>query len=369
MSPLHPNIDGVIYFYIFICVSLLVFNLGYIFRSKGRSRTQQHRCEVWTACLTETLNALARTVDIAPEHRALLGRKLRSIQELMAYHEALEPRLGEPLVQEYLDRCHDDFQALAAVYCRRPPMERAFFAYLIALYHPDRGREHDQLAELLLAFLDDSTVYCRENVLRALCALGNAGGVEHALSRFHDQGWYHHARLLSDGLMTFAGDREALARRLWTAAAGWNESLQVAVVQFVTNLPADFSDLCLPALRAADTLPETRFALIRYFQRHPNDLARPALLDLASGGEAAGGGPAIAVCAALAQYPGDDTKAVLEAALHSRNWYIRRNAASSLVTLGVTERDLQDVERGGDRYAREMLVYMTRLRYGEGVGV
>ena len=44
-------------------------------------------------------------------------------------------------------------------------------------------------------------------------------------------------------------------------------------------------------------------------------------------------------------------------AVHSRNWYVRYNAAESLQKLGMNYEKLLDIIRGGDRYAREMVMY------------
>lgn len=361
------EIDSVIYIYMFICVALMGFNVLYIFQSKHRRRQRIRRQRRWEGILARTLAGLAEGGAVPAAHRRLLERRLRRLEELMAYHEAISPRLGQPACQAYLDACHDSFQALAGWYIRRPAMERAFFARLMALYHPGEGRRYDRMIELLLHFLDDSTVYCRENVLQALYAMGSAGGVEQALQRISQQGIYHNPRLLSDGLAGFAGDREALARRLWRRCPEWPEALQVAVVQFAAACTGALSGPFLEALQGADTPGETRFALIRYFRRRPSPAARPVLLELAG---RQGDPLAIAACAALDSYPGPDTTQVLMAALHSRDWYVRRAAAASLTALGAGERELEQLAASGDQYAREMLAYMAEQnrKRGEAMG-
>lgn len=329
--------------------------MGYIFRTKGRDKQHIRRAKQWKGQIEQVLDT-----GVTPRHQGLLLRKLTSIRHLMSYQDAQNALADHPGMQSYLDSNHDVFQALAAVYRHRPAAERAFFAHLIVCYHPGRGREHDQLAELLLDFLDDSTVYCRQNVLLALCALGNGGAVEQALRRFQREGWYHNPRLLSDGLMTFFGNREALAHRLWSQALRQEELFQVAVVQFATQLSGNFARPFLDALKDGETYLETRFALIRYFQRHPVPEAKSVLLKLALHPD--GNGPAIAACAALAKYPGRDTVEVLEEALHSRSWNIRRNAAAALAELGVTMEDLPRLAQSGDKYATEILQYMQGRR-------
>ena len=52
-------------------------------------------------------------------------------------------------------------------------MEQAFFAYVIAAFHPAIGDRQSPLLECLLNYLENSTVYSRENILNALYALGS----------------------------------------------------------------------------------------------------------------------------------------------------------------------------------------------------
>ncbi len=352
-------IHTLIYGCLFLCIVLLLVTLVCIFCTGGRYRRHLKGVQQWKEQVESALSG-----GVTPYHQELLRRKLTSFRQLMSYQDALEALEEHPGLQGYLDSNHEVFQSLAATYRHRSPAQRACFAHVIACRHPGRGREHDQLAQLLLDFLDDSTVSCRQNVLLALCALGDSGAVEQALRRFQQEGWYHNPRLLSDGLMTFFGNRESLARRLWSRAQKQDDLFRVAVVQFAAQLSGDFMAPFLEALEQEDTPLETRFALIRYFQRHPAPEAKPVLLALALHPD--GNGPAIAACAALAKYPGGDTVAVLEEALHSRSWYIRRNAAAALVELGVTRDDLPKLAQSGDKYAAEILEYMQETRKAVG---
>ena len=357
-SRLRLEINAIIFVYMFICIALMIFNVLYIFWMKRRRRWQRRRALRWMREIEAARKSVTQGAPLPKKHRKRLERRLRQVDELMAYHEAISG-LGEQSCQGYLDACHDSFQILAAGYLRRPPMERAYFARLMAVYHPRGGRERDQLIRLLLAFLKDATVYCRENVLQALYAMGSVGGVEQAYQFIAREGLYHHPRLLSDGLITFRGDRALLARQLWRHCPGWPEELQVAVVQFAAACTdTAMSGAFLEALKGPDTHIETRFALVRYFQRRPSPDAKPILLSAARREE----DPlAVVACMALSRYPGTDTMETLKQALHSKNWYVRRNAAAALAALGAGEAELDELRRSGDRYAGEMLAYMTKL--------
>ena len=356
------SVNFIMYFYMFICVALLVFNILHILRGKRVARRQSRRADQWALEIEGQLRLLERELPLQEGHGRRLERRLTRVEQLMAYQEAVllcVSRRTSSLVQRYLDGQYHSFQALAVEYARRPAMERAFYAYLMSIYHPNRDRGNPRLVEVLMSYFDDSTVFCRENVLQALYAMGHAGAVEQAFTLMSERDWYHHVRLLSDGLMTFAGDKEALAWQLWRRRGNLSEPFQVATVQFATNVSDAFSRTFLDALQDASLPLETRFALLRYFQRRYYGPAQPLILALL---EDETSGLAIAAAAALSRYPGDDTHQALMKALHSRNWYVRRNAAASLVSMGVTEKDAQELLAGGDRYAAEMLEYVLAQR-------
>lgn len=355
------TVESVIYFYIFICVALLVFNLLYITRSQRTKRRRMSRVRWWERELAGLFAAGGDSGQSAGE----LFARLKRTEELMAFQEALGehlPAYPQEMRALFLQN-RQPLYALALAYEKKPPMDRAFFAYVIASFHPPIGTGHDMLVEILLGYMENSTVYCRENVLNALYALGSERGIEHAFELLNLRGWYHHPKLLSDGLAKYTGDKARLVQRLWQRRKQWPEFLVVATVQFASGLGEDtFSQPFLEAL-VQEALPmEARFALVRYFQRHVCDAAKPVLLDLMDMHTGTEQQLAIAAASALSAYPGEDTRRSLKAALSSRNWYIRRNAALSINKLGITQDDVAEIRSGGDRYALEMLEYAAGNR-------
>ena len=353
-------ISGVVYLYLAICVSLLIFNAAYIAGIQHRGRSRARRAQRWR-----------RRFENVGTHKGLKKRavyRLRHIEQLMAFENALEhldAAAQEEVARAVFIENRQAVREVALAYGKREPMERAFFAYVVATSHPPVGEARDPLIEILLGYLDGSTVYCRENVLRALYRLGNLQAIEHAFDQLNEQGWYHQPHLLSDGLLACTGNREELAKRLWNKRHSWEECLVVATVQFATGLSESSLAPSFAHSLSHETLPlEVRFALVRYLRRHPLPEARDELVRLL--GES---GPeeqelAIAAASALAAYPAPATKTALLDALRSRSWHVRRNAADALRLLGVTDDDVSSVQKTGDRYAIEMLSYALSLKGG-----
>lgn len=349
-------VRAVIYFYIFICVALLLFNLLYIFRSGSIKRRQKRRVHRWETYLDSFLEG--SPVWDSGE----LLRRLKDTEELMAFDTAMESRKDtQPEEAQFFRENRPLILELAGVYQKKDAMEQAFFAYVIASFYPSAGDMGDPLAEQLLSYLDGSTVYSRENVLNALYALGSAQPVEHAFVLMSQRGWYHDPRLLSDGLTRFQGDQDALANRLWKDRKQLGECFQVGLIRFADTLSGNrFAEDFLKALETEQLPAETRFALVRYFRRHPIPHAKPVLLRLLKGDAEGKRDLSIAAAASLASYPDSETRQTLKDALHSPNWYVRQNAARSLKTMGVTWEEVQ-TSSGGDRYAADMLEYIFEV--------
>ena len=360
MAAMRIDADTIIYAYLFICAALMVFNLFYIFRSKARKEKQHSRVDGWRREIAAQFAALEAGGAVAEEHKKRLARRLRDTNALVPYCGALEEaQAARPQTYaRYMESIHAQMLDLASEYSRRQSMERAYFADVIARFPPYTDGKHHPLMEILTAYMENSTVYCRENVLRALSSLGNAQAVETALQVLNDGGYFHHHKLLADRLTDFTGDREALAARLWRHKNAWSGEMMVAVVEFITNCSENYCETFLPLLRDEWEDLELRLCAMRYFRRHPYPPARPVLLDCLNGATGANVDLAIVSAAVLDRYPGKDTVAALKRALRHRNWYVRYNAASSLVRLGASKAELQDVFEGNDAFARDILQYM-----------
>lgn len=350
-------VRAVIYFYIFICVVLLLFNLLYIFRSGSVKRRQKQRVHRWESYLDSFLES--SPVWDSGE----LFHRLKDTEELMAFYTAMESRKDTQPEEKarFFQENRPLILELAGVYQKKEAMEQAFFAYVTASFYPSVGDKGDPLAEQLLSYLDGSTVYSRENVLNALYALGGAQSVEHAFVLMSQRGWYHDPRLLSDGLTRFQGDQSALVNRLWKNRRQLSECFQVGLIRFADTLSGNrFAEDFLKALETEQLPAETQFALVRYFRRHPIPYAKPVLLQLLKGDAEGKRDLSIAAAASLASYPDSETRQALKDALHSQNWYVRQNAARSLKTMGATWEEVQ-TSFGGDRYAADMLEYIFEV--------
>jgi len=358
------DIDKVIYSYLFVCFMLLIYNLIYISNSKRGKKNQDRNVRAWKKEVKRQLHKLTEGESVEESHKAKLKKQLANTNHLISYVRALD-NLREKGVklEKYLRENYVVIQGLAYQYAKKESMDKAFFAYFIFKNPPQNGKEYTPLMEILISFMNNSTVYCRENVLNALYSLGNCQGVENAFQIINENQWFHHRKLLSDGLMTFNGDKDELAERLWTYRKKWDDNLVVSVIQFITSNLNNFDERFLELLKGEEVSVEIKLAIMRYFRRYYYEPVEPILLAYLKDENKIDENMKIVAASVLERYPSEETIETLKAALHDSNWYLRYNAATSLVNLNVDIRNIRDVLGGKDRYAKEILTYMISQHY------
>lgn len=351
------NVVTLMYGYLFICFSLLVYNIFYIINLRFTKKHQLKHILFWQDKINEQFTYLENHHQIESIHYKLLINRLTKTKELLAFIDALEKLKDNNLFNKYIDNMHAIWQVLALKYAKKDNMNKAFFAHVIATYPPKSENEFSPIIQILLTYFDNSTIYCRENVLNALYALANAQAIENTLQIFNDNQWFHHQKLLADGLTKFKGNKEELMAKLWRHLDDWNENIIVSVVQFINQCDGPYQDVFLPILASEKTSLEIRLAIIRYYRRHVFLPAQELLYNFLSDPDT---NESLTIVAAFAldQYKTEQTIKLLKNALHHHNWYVRYNAAKSLFNLQVSLKSLRDILNGKDRFAKEMLEYI-----------
>lgn len=343
-------VSMIIFLYIFICTALLLFNLVYMLSTGLKKRMKDNRMKREKAELQYVVKDIQERADRKYQKR--LYRKLKNPEQLLVYVEALErnqDNISEEEITAYICTCRGTLFDIAEVYQKKAAMERVLFAYLISRLPIKAVKEFHRMGELLLPYLDHSTVYCRENVLQALYRLGGEDALVRAFQILQENKEYHDPKLIADGLAEYTGDKTALARRLWKYK--WDDTMRAAVIQFMNQLPEDLTELVLPEL--TDGQPEGCFAAIRYFGHHICEEAEPVLLRILQ----EEGNVAASAAQSLGSYPSRETKEALKTALRSPLWHVRRNAAEALVKMNLTEEEIKQLREDEDQYAGEMFVY------------
>lgn len=350
----------IIFAYLYVSLALLAFNVLYILWVRWRGAIQAHQKRRWCKWLKKDFEQIIPAESARSRRRqAYLRHRLSHLRQLMAFVAAAETfEAEEPeKMRAFFDKEDELFLLLARDYGRRESMEKAYYAWVLGRFHLMHLRQ-TSLMDQVFGYLVNTSIYCRENVLNTLYASGSVEVVEKAYQFLQNQSMFHSRKLLSDGLLTFRGDQQLLAQTLWQHRE-WNDELRCSIVQFITRMDPlpDFSASFLETIRNRAESLEVRLAIIRYFARFKSENALPLLLGYAR--EEAQVEMAIVAASALRNYPCPETIDTLTRAVCSTNWYVRANAASSLIALKA-EDAMQAVLNGTDRFARDMLLYQMQ---------
>ena len=364
MHVLSIKPEVILYVYMASCIAVLVFNILYIFIDKYKGRRLEHQRLEMVDEITGQIQQMENGSPAQEDYFSGLVRRLRKLEKLRAFEfsmEEIQRRMPNARTEKYLEHMRRVFLELVPVYEKRDEIEQAYFASLVEKFGIDKGHAgYDGLMDFMIRMIVNKGVYVRENALKALYMMGNKEAVLAAWEKMEDNEIYHSKKLLTDGLLKFTGDRGELARLLFGHRDRFSPRLILPVMQFIRFLGEDFREEFLEIAGKETEDKELRLEAVRYFRKYPYEPAREMLQRFLRYHEYLDWEYAAVAAQALSSYPGPDTVDCLKEGLKASNWYVRLNSADTLIVgLKIQKKDLFDVYNGRDRYAREILNYVT----------
>ncbi|MBQ9134372.1 MAG: hypothetical protein IJX64_07555 [Clostridia bacterium] len=349
------KVEMLIYAYLAVCAAMIVFNIACIFVFRHKDKKLDDR----SSAFTDKVRKQTATDEITEAHRKYLCKKLRHVNHLMAFDKTLEALYIEDpqKIKAYVEKLSAVFIYLTFVYRKKNKLQMAYFPYIIKKYQLFRGYNISIVTDVMLDLVREPALYCRENALQALYSIGDADSVIEALCILDVGAYYHHPKMITDGLLSFCGDREKLADKLWDKLPTFSERMQVSVLDYFRFCSGEYCEPILRLLASGDLGDEATYSCIRYFGKYAYEPALPQLLRFAEITDENRWEYTAITATALAIYPCRETEAILRSMLHSRNWYVRFNASQSLERQGLEYTDLVDIFEGDDRYAGEIMRY------------
>lgn len=342
--------------YIVICVILLSYSYIYTYKSKViKEKIAKMELE-WKVLLDYEFENLKNNQPVSQKYLRCIERRLLSINSCISYLKALNYFKEHPLMSVYLRETALSKQYLVYKYYKKDDMNKSFLAYVLSLYPPHIGNDYLPILEMLIKYIDDASVSCRENALRALYAIGNVYAVERAFQFMNDHHIVHHPKLLADGLTIFRGNKDELMKCLWKHIDEWDTSLIIAIVKFISFNSSEYTSVFLPYLTDESVDLEIRIEILRYYRKYYYEPVKETLYSFFNNNVNVN--LSIVSASVLAMYPSQRTLDVLKKALCHSNWYVRYNAAESLLKMNMSRYEINDILYGNDQYAKDILTYM-----------
>ena len=275
----------------------------------------------------------------------------------------LSKELADRYFREYICQTAPDIVSLTASYRKKDNIAHMFYVFMLKKYGYLRHCYTSELIANLRDLLDDGDSTCAEGILLAVYQIGNPEITLEILKQADRFDRFLHPKIISDGLLSFAGDSTVLQVLLLDHLSEFSETMQVNLLNYLRFASGAHCAYMLQILQTPEAYDEVRFSCIRYLGKYPYEPAYPLLLRLASGEQEKRIEYAIVALAVLRHYPCQETIDVLRMKTNHPNWFVRYNATESLEFLGIEYQDLIDIFDGNDHFARDMLQYKFDQRY------
>ena len=359
-----------IYAYLAVCVAMIGFNIACIFVFRVKDKRLNHYSQRFIRIVRQVIADRTVTED----HCKYLSKKLKKINNLMAFDMTLDDLFAQNPEQtkDYIRQLSSLFTYLTLEYREKSEIQAAYFPYIIKKYKIFQGQPIGIVMDILLELVHSPSLYVRENALQAIYSIGSAECTMNALWILNESTYYHHPKMITDGLLNFSGDTKQLAERLWDNFDRFSNRMQRVIVDYFRFSSPDHQERIQELLTSHGVDDEVAYSCIRYLGKYAYPPAYPVLTDIVEKYQHDQWIYTSITASALSGYPGDRTVAILKELLHSPNWHVRFNASQSLMALGLYYTDMIDVFEGRDRYAGEIMRYrfdQKNMKEKEAVGI
>lgn len=362
--------EVLIYAYLAVCAAMIGFHIACIFAFRVKDKRLHHYSRRFIQIVRQVIEDRA----VTEAHCKYLSQKLKKINHLMAFDKTLEELFARDpeQIKDYIGQLSPVFIYLTLEYQKKSEIQAAYFPYIIHKYKVFQNQPISIVMDTMLELVHSPSLYVRENALQAIYSIGDLECTVNALWMIDRSGYYHHPKMITDGLLNFSGDTKQLGERLWDQFDRFSGRMQRVIVDYFRFSSPDHQERILELLTSRCVDDEIAYSCIRYLGKYAYPPAYPVLTDIVEKCRNDQWICTAITASTLAGYPGDRTVAMLKELLHNPNWHVRFNASQSLMALGVYYTDMIDVFEGRDRYAGEIMRYrfdQKNMKEKEAVGI
>lgn len=346
--------ETILYVYLIVFLFVLIFDIVTVFYRKA-NELRLNRLEF---VLEEAIDDESGK-KISLKHKRMLVRKLKRISYFIAFNRVIE-QMEEKKREKYLTDIKEVFLKIYPHYRSKEIIRETYFVHFLSQYPYILEGKMRPLIAYVINCTKSNSIYLRENALNVLYNVGNESYIKEAFYYMNYLNISHHHKLITDGLLRFRGNEEKLSKMLIEEFESYTENYKVACINYFAYKRIDCKKEVYKILTTLNEDKEVRIACIRYFASVPYEEVLPVLEDLLKDDKQNWEYSAVAA-STLRKYPGKKAANLLLAATQSHNWYVRNNAAASLIQLTKKEKHKELIERIEDKYAKDALTYQLHL--------
>ncbi len=354
------QVTNIIYLYLLITICLIFFNVWYVLYEKISIKIGEKKKEQYLKIIKNE----DENEEISEKRLKYFYHQLKNVNNFIWFDSVLDDirkdEESEIDVDKFILKLNSVFQKLASYYRKEDSVQKAFFAHVLTNYPNISDNKSDQIYKAITEFTYDDSIYCRENAMLYLFNNGTVDNIIHALINMNNRNLFYNQKMLTDDLLKFKGDKQKLAERLLELFDEFIVETQIAIINFLRLLKNGYEEKIYELYTQHKYDKEVELAMIRYFARH---IYPPILTEFEKtikDKSVDNDEYRIILASTLASYDEKEVRQLLIEALSDTNWYVRKNSATSLARMKITDNELKEILESNDRYAKEMVSYIWK---------
>lgn len=353
------ELEYLIYVYITLCACMMLFNIIYMLFMNSTEKFENKGKNTLSKKMNIQFVLLENKSKISVRHKEYLYRKLKRTHNLILFENILDKQ-SEDIKQKYINNVQYVFHDLALYYQKKDSIKKAYFAYIVGKYRFSKNLENDVLISTIYGFLDEESIYCRDNSLKTIIRLENINNIIRALKRINEINYYYYPEMILKDLLEFTGDKIELAQKMWNNFELFNENIQIAIIGYISEENLNYSKEFYSLLIKDSTNKNIKLEVIKYYRNNIYEFVKEILIYNTKLTGIENKELVIESAKTLQSYNSPETKDALKSLLKRNDWTIREVASESLIYLGTSYIELAEIYNGEDEIAREILKYKVQ---------
>jgi len=350
--------ENILYIYLIVFISILFFDVVCIFYRKA-SKIKMKKTE---SKIQEFINK-EDLKNVSLKHINKLKSKLKKTNYLIAFTNIVD-LMDVNQREVYLMNLKSVFLYLTPYYERKEVILQTYFVHFLKDYSFIYSDNNNIIIKYLKECTLSSSIYLRETALKALYKIGDINYLREVFFNMNYLNINHHHKLITDGLLTFDKDVDELSKMLIEELDNYNENFKIASINYFNYKKIECQKALYDLLVKDNESKEVKISCIRYFTNVKYKGVVPLLYEFIND-DRNNWEYSVVAARALSNYKSKESTEVLIKAIHSQNWFVRNNAAESLIK--ITSRDYLDkvISKLDDKYAIDALKYKLDINGDE----
>ena len=125
------QITNIIYIYLLIILSLIIFNIAYVLYSKENKYMNKKRFNTYKDKILNEISYMNKNNELSKKHIKYFIRKLYFVNNLIIYKDVINELKDSKDIENYLQKSIVIYQVLSKKYLKKNSIKKAYFSYFI----------------------------------------------------------------------------------------------------------------------------------------------------------------------------------------------------------------------------------------------